>query len=123
MRSTVGHEPRATLGGGWALFSEPALRLLSLAPSAVPQSRPSCPTKRHAKTHTYAVVKTTSGQLMGCQQFPTTPQGITRAIGWVSRLTGGDAEALWAIEGVATYGARVARAASQVGYEVAEAPG
>lgn len=77
----------------------------------------------HAKTHTYAVIQTTSGQLLGCQQFPTTGHGITRAIGWVGRLTGGDADALWAIEGVATYGAKLAHAATENGYEVAEAPG
>ncbi len=76
----------------------------------------------HAKTHTYAVIQTASGQLLGCQQFPTTPQGIARAIAWVGRMTGGDAETLWAIEGVATYGAKLARAAAESGYEVAEAP-
>jgi hypothetical protein len=76
----------------------------------------------HAKTHTYAVVQTGSGQLLGTEQFPTTPQGIVRAIGWAGRLTGGDAAALWAIEGVATYGARLARTAAESGYEVVEAP-
>ena len=76
----------------------------------------------HAKTHTYAVIETASGQLLGCQQFPTTPPGIARAIGWAGRLTGGEADALWSIEGVATYGARLARAAAESGYEVVEAP-
>jgi transposase len=76
----------------------------------------------HAKTHTYAVIQTSSGELLGCQQFPTTPQGIARAIGWVARLTGGVAETLWAIEGVATYGAKLARTAAESGYEVIEAP-
>lgn len=76
----------------------------------------------HAKTHTYAVIQTASGQLLGCQQFPTTPAGIARAIAWVGRLSGGVAETLWVIEGVATYGAKLARAAAESGYEVAEAP-
>ncbi|MGB3376876.1 MAG: IS110 family transposase [Microbacterium sp.] len=76
----------------------------------------------HAKTHTYAVIETASGQLLGCQQFPTTPPGIARAIGWTGRLTGGDADALWVIEGIATYGARLARSAAESGYEVVEAP-
>ena len=76
----------------------------------------------HAKTHTYAVIQTASGQLLGCQQFPTTPQGIARAIAWVGRLSGGDAETLWAIEGVATYRAKLARTAAESGYEVIEAP-
>lgn len=76
----------------------------------------------HAKTHTYAVIDTASGQLLGCEQFPATPPGIARALGWAGRLTAGDAEVLWAIEGVATYGARLARSATEAGYEVIEAP-
>ena len=76
----------------------------------------------HAKTHTYAVIETASGQLLGCEQFPTTPPGIARAIGWIGRLTAGDAEAVWAIEGVATYGARLARSVAEAGYAVVEAP-
>lgn len=76
----------------------------------------------HAKTHTYAVIDTTSGQLLGCEQFPTTSPGIARAISWTGRLTRGDAATLWSIEGVATYGAKIARAAADHGYEVVEAP-
>lgn len=76
----------------------------------------------HAKTHTYAVIETGTGQLLGCQQFPTTPPGIARAISWAGRVTGGQADTMWSIEGVATYGARVARAAAESGYEVVEAP-
>jgi transposase len=75
----------------------------------------------HAKTHTYAVIDAT-GQLLGCEQFPTTAQGVARAIAWVGRRTTGQAEALWVIESVATYGARLAHAAAGAGYEVAEAP-
>ena len=75
----------------------------------------------HAKTHTYAVIDAT-GQSLGCEQFPTTAKGIARAIAWVGRRTTGQAEALWVIEGVATYGARLAHAAAEAGYEVAEAP-
>lgn len=76
----------------------------------------------HAKTHTYAVVDTASGQLLGCEQFPTTSSGIARAISWAGRLSGGDAATLWSIEGVATYGAMLAHAAAEAGYEVVEAP-
>jgi len=76
----------------------------------------------HARTNTYAVVETASGQLLGCEQFPTTPPGIARALSWAGRLTGGDAATLWSVEGVATYGARLARAAADSGYEVVEAP-
>jgi len=76
----------------------------------------------HAKTHTYAVIDAKSGQLLGCEQFPTSPPGIARAIGWAGRLTRGEADTLWSIEGVATYGAKLARAAVDSGYEVVEAP-
>lgn len=75
----------------------------------------------HAKTHTYAVIAPT-GQLLGCEQFPTTATGIARAIAWVARRTEGEADSLWVVEGVATYGARLAHAAGETGYEVVEAP-
>lgn len=91
--------------------------------TVVAQSRPFViGVDTHAKTHTYAVVETASGQLLGYQQFPTTPPGIARAITWAARLTRGEADTLWSVEGVATYGARVARAAAESGYEVVEAP-
>ncbi|WP_029259815.1 MULTISPECIES: IS110 family transposase [unclassified Microbacterium] len=64
----------------------------------------------HARTHTYAIIDPRTGEQLGCEQFPTTPPGIHRAIGWAARRTGGDASTLWAIEGVATYGAQIARA-------------
>lgn len=76
----------------------------------------------HARTHTYAVTDATNGQLLGCQQFPTTASGIARAIAWAGRLSAGEATALWSIECVATYGAKLARAATEAGYEVVEAP-
>ena len=52
----------------------------------------------------------------------TRPPGIARAINWAGRLTSGEADILWSIEGVATYGARLARAVTERGYEVVEAP-
>src|SRR4029453_4050985 len=44
-----------------------------------------------------------------------------RAVDWVARRTGGDLDTLWVVEGVGTYGARLARAAADAGYSVAEA--
>jgi transposase len=76
----------------------------------------------HARTHTYAILDARTGELLGCEQFPTTSAGIARAIGWAGRHTGGDAGVLWAIEGVGTYGARLARAVADAGYDVSEAP-
>ena len=46
---------------------------------------------------------------------------MDRAIAWVARRTAGDLAALWVIEGVATYGARLAAAVDQAGYEMVEA--
>ena len=55
----------------------------------------------HAKTHTHAIIDP-MGQMLGCEQFPTTAQGVARAIAWVGRRTTGQADALWMIECVAT---------------------
>ncbi|MEO5313795.1 IS110 family transposase [Pseudarthrobacter sp. CC12] len=76
----------------------------------------------HARTHTYAVIEASSRRQVASEQFPTTPTGISRALAWAGRRTDGDMACLWAIEGVGTYGARLARAVTDAGYDVAEAP-
>ncbi len=76
----------------------------------------------HARTHVYAMVDATNGALVDSQSFPTTTAGINRAIAWVGRRAGGDADTLWAIEGAASYGAIVAGAVAALGFPVAEAP-
>ena len=75
-----------------------------------------------ARTHTYAIIESSTRRQIACEQFPTTPAGISRAVAWVGRRTDGDMASLWAIEGVATYGARLARAVTDASYDVAEAP-
>jgi len=47
---------------------------------------------------------------------------MDRAIAWVGRHTGGDLAALWVIEGIDTYGARLAHTATGAGSQVVEAP-
>jgi hypothetical protein len=42
-------------------------------------------------------------------------------IAWVARRTGAELDILWVIEGVGTYGARLAGAASDAGFRVVEA--
>lgn len=74
----------------------------------------------HAKTHTYAVL-TAAGQHLGTATFPNTSAGRSRAISWASRRTGGVAGALWVIEGAGSYGAQLARNATDTGYRVVEA--
>lgn len=76
----------------------------------------------HARTHTYAIIEASTRRQIECEQFPTTPAGISRALAWAGRRTDGDMSSLWAIEGVGTYGARLARAVTDAGYDVAEAP-
>jgi transposase len=76
----------------------------------------------HARTHTYAVIETSTKRQIGCEQFPTTSAGISRALAWVGRQTDGDMACLWAVEGIGSYGARLARAVADAGYDVAEAP-
>jgi hypothetical protein len=75
----------------------------------------------HARTHTFAIVVAATGELVATEQFPATGAGMDRAIAWAARRTDGDLAALWVIEGVATYGARLAAAVSRAGYEVVEA--
>ena len=75
----------------------------------------------HARTHTFAVLVAGTGELIATEQFPATDAGMDRAIGWTVRRTGGDLAALWVIEGVATYGARLASAVNRAGYEIVEA--
>lgn len=75
----------------------------------------------HARTHTYAVLAA-NGAHLGTEAFPNTHAGRTRAIAWASRRTGGDLEALWAIEGTGSYGALLAGTVARTGYRVVEAP-
>ena len=75
----------------------------------------------HARTHTFAILVAATGELVATEQFPSNGPGMDRAIAWTARRTGGDLATLWVIEGVATYGARLAAAVAQAGYEVVEA--
>jgi hypothetical protein len=75
----------------------------------------------HARTHTFAILVAGTGELLATEQFPATEAGMDRAVAWVARRTDGDLATLWVIEGVATYGARLAAAVSRAGYEVVEA--
>jgi len=72
----------------------------------------------HARTHTLAVLVAATGELVATEQFPTTDAGLDRAVSWAARRTGGELSSLWVIEGVASYGARLASAVNQVGFEV-----
>lgn len=76
----------------------------------------------HARTHTLAVVSASTGEQLACEQFPATAAGMKRAIDWAGRRTVGDLSTLWAIEGIGTYGAKLARMTAEAGYPTVEAP-
>lgn len=41
----------------------------------------------HARTHTYAIINTTTGARQGCAAFPVTDAGMKRAFAWIGRNT------------------------------------
>lgn len=93
------------------------------AMTTVAQSRPFViGVDTHARTHTFAVLRAATGEQLGCQQFPTTAAGMRRALDWAARRTGGDADTLWVIEGIGSYGAQLAGAVTGAGFEAVEAP-
>lgn len=75
----------------------------------------------HAKNHALAILVAATGAVVDEAQFPATAAGMDRAIAWVGRRTGGDLEALWVIEGVASYGALLTGRVTTAGYPVIEA--
>lgn len=62
----------------------------------------------HARTHTYAIVATKTGEILATRAFPVTTATIDRAIAWVRSVTGGSV--LFATEGTGSYGASLGRA-------------
>lgn len=75
----------------------------------------------HARTHTLSILMAATGAIVDEGQFPATEAGMARAIAWVGHRTDGDAATLWAIECVGSYGARLASAVTQAGYQAVEA--
>jgi len=43
----------------------------------------------HARTHTYAIINTTTGARACCEAFPVTTAGMKRAMAWIGRNTTG----------------------------------
>ncbi|WOQ68721.1 IS110 family transposase [Microbacterium limosum] len=74
----------------------------------------------HSRTHTLAVIDVRTGARVDTSTFPTTPAGLSRAVAWIASRTGGLVDVLVAIEGVGSYGARLARACQDAGYRVVE---
>lgn len=62
----------------------------------------------HARTHTYAIIATKTGEILGTKAFPVTATAIDRAIAWVRSVTSGSV--LFALEGTGSYGSSLGRA-------------
>lgn len=76
----------------------------------------------HARNHAISILACPTGEILDEAKFPATTAGLSRAVAWAGRRTGGDLDTLWVIEGTGTYGARLARTAADAGYTVVEAP-
>ncbi|UKA75073.1 IS110 family transposase [Arthrobacter sp. FW306-07-I] len=77
----------------------------------------------HAKTHTLAIINTTSGGEIANETFPATSTGGNRALSWILRHTGVPQEhVLLSMEGTGSYGAKLRQQASDAGFQVTEAP-
>lgn len=75
----------------------------------------------HARTHSLSIMAATTGEHLDSATFPTTTAGLSRAVAWAGRRTGGDLDVLWVIECAASYGARLAASVTEAGYQVVEA--
>lgn len=73
----------------------------------------------HARTHSYAVIETVTGQLTAQSTFPASGPGIRRALAWIDRAAPGTV--LAAVEGTGSYGASLHAALRDAGIPVIEA--
>lgn len=73
----------------------------------------------HARTHTYAVMSSTTGQVTDTATFLASPPGITRALTWIERRSRAG-ETLVSVEGASSYGAGLTRALQAAGVEVCD---
>lgn len=72
----------------------------------------------HARTHTYAVLEAGTGRRLDASTFPTTANGLSRALAWIRRRAQG--RLLVAIEGASSYGSNLRRALIAAGVEVCD---
>lgn len=72
----------------------------------------------HARTHTYAVLEAGTGRRLDSATFPTTANGLSRALAWIRRRAQG--RLLVAIEGASSYGSNLRRALIGAGLDVCD---
>jgi transposase len=75
----------------------------------------------HAASHTLAVITAGTGAVSQQAQFPTSPAGLRRAVGWIQRHTQ-TAATLIVIDGAGSYGATFTEQLVAARLTVAEAP-
>ena len=75
----------------------------------------------HARNHALSILVAATGAVVDEAQFPATEAGMTRAVDWVGRHTGGDLAVLWVIECTGSYGAGLASTVAAAGYQTVEA--
>jgi transposase len=75
----------------------------------------------HAASHTLALITAGTGAIGQQAQFPTSPAGLCRAVGWIRRHTR-DTATLIVIDGAGSYGATFTEQLVMAGLTVAEAP-
>ena len=73
----------------------------------------------HARTHTYAVMSSVTGQVTDTATFPASPPGIARALTWLGRRTTAG-RTLVSVEGASSYGARLTRALEAASVDVCD---
>ncbi|MDQ0677794.1 hypothetical protein QFZ30_001176 [Arthrobacter pascens] len=76
----------------------------------------------HARSHVYAILVATTGALLYTRELLTNTAGINRAISWVARRTGADADTLWVIRSCRDFRCDPGRHGGLPWYPVAEAP-
>lgn len=77
----------------------------------------------HARTHSVAIICTTTGEELATDTSPATTAGINRALSWISRRTNEcPGSVLLSMEGTGSYGAKFRQQATEADFRVAEAP-
>ncbi|MET3946327.1 transposase [Arthrobacter sp. UYCu512] len=74
----------------------------------------------HARTHTFSVLTSTTGAVIGTDTFPASGAGMSRAVEWIRRRTA-TGNVLVAVEGTSSYGARLTRLLEAERFAVCEA--
>jgi transposase len=76
----------------------------------------------HARTHTLAVIDSSSGRQVDAATFPATAAGSARATSWLTRRSSDPSTVLVSMEGTGSYGAKLREYLAARAFRVVEAP-